>query len=84
MSCLFSQLHAPVSVAMPTVTRDKDSALPEAVKPMKVQHKLSNKKLPIVDSMRSISSGHSGTVSENCILKMCGLQEHRQHKAMGD
>lgn len=86
-SCLFSQLHAPVSVAMPTVPREKDGALPEAVKPMKVQHKLPNTELPIVDSMISISSGHIGIVSENCVLKMCGLktlQEHRQHNTMAD
>lgn len=87
MSCLLSQLHEPVSVAMPTVPRDKDGALPEAVKPIKVQHKLPNTELPIVDSMISISSSHIGIVSGNCVLKMCSLktlQERRQHKAMGD
>lgn len=87
MSCLFSQLHVPVSVAIPTVPRDKDGALSEAVKPMKVQRKLPNTELPTVASIISISSGHIGIVSENSILKMCGLktlQEQRQHKAMAD
>lgn len=62
----------PLSVLMSTVPRDKRGALPEVLKPPKVQHELPNAELPIVDSITSVSSGNIHSISENHVLELCG------------